>query len=219
MRYTLITPTLMRPSLVRLCASIDAQTCNDWEHLVIVDTVIDPAAEQMLRRIQHPQRKVSHCSRPHRNYGNTCRHAAGLRAQGEYVFYLDDDNYLADANVLHDLESVTAPWAIFPILLEGRRFFNDPPGFRRTDTANLVVQRTLGTWPDIAAYEADGILVERLRRDYPYQALPDWRPLVVMPRNNFGDKWFSWAKFQSDFHFRKAQLRSWGSRLKKKVRA
>lgn len=218
MRYSLITPTLLRPSLERLCASIDAQTCRDWEHLIAVDTEIDPAADQMLARIQHTQRAISQCPCHHRNYGNTCRHAAALRAQGDYIFYLDDDNHLADPNVLRDLESVIAPWAIFPILLQGRRFFNDPPGFRRTDTANLIVRRELGTWPNIADYEADGILVERLLRDYPYQPLSTWRPLVVMPRSNFGDKWLSWAKLQNEFHSRRAQVRSWGARLKRRLR-
>ena len=218
MRYSLITPTLLRPSLERLCVSIDAQTCRDWEHLIAVDTVISSAAERMLARIQHKQRMISQCPRPHRNYGNTCRHAACLRAQGDYIFYLDDDNYLADQNVLRDLESVTAAWAIFPILLKGNQFFNDPPGFQRTDTANLIAQRRLGTWPDIADYEADGILVERLRRDHPYQSLSDWRPLVVMPRMNFGDKWFPWGKLQNEFKLRQARVRSWGSRLKRRLR-
>ncbi len=219
MRYSLITPTILRPSLERLCASIDAQTCSDWEHLIAVDIEIEPASEQMLARVHHTQRTIWRCARPHRNYGNTCRHTACLRAQGDYIFYLDDDNYLADPNVLRDLKSVTAAWAIFPILLKGCRFFNDPPRFRRTDTANLIVQRRIGTWPDIPDYEADGVLIERLRRDYPYQSLPDWRPLVVMPRVNFGDKWFSWAKFVSEFYSRRAQVRSWGSRLKRKLRS
>jgi glycosyltransferase involved in cell wall biosynthesis len=217
-KYSLITPTLLRPSLQSLCASIDAQTCRDWEHLIAVDTVISSAAKRMLARIQHKQRTISPCPRPHRNYGNTCRHAASLRAQGDYIFYLDDDNYLADENVLRDLESVTAAWAIFPILLQGNRFFNDPPGFRRTDTANLIVQRRLGIWPDIADYEADGILVERLRHEHAYQSLSDWRPLVVMPRMNFGDKWFPWGKLQNEFNLRKARVRSCGSRLKSWLR-
>lgn len=219
MRYTLITPTLLRPSLERLCASIDAQTCRDWEHLIAVDTETNAAAHRLLARIKHAQRKISQCPRPHRNYGNTCRHSACLRAQGDYIFYLDDDNYLADPNVLRDLESVTAPWAIFPILLQGRPFFSDPPGFRRTDTANLIVRRELGTWPDVPDYEADGILVERLLQNHSYESLSTRRPLVVMPRNNFGDRWFSWARLQSKFHSSKAKVRSWGSRLKRSLRS
>ncbi|HWY53244.1 MAG TPA: glycosyltransferase family 2 protein [Terriglobales bacterium] len=218
MRYSLITPTLLRPSLERLCASIDAQSCRDWEHLIAVDTVINSAAERMLARIQHAQRVIWQCPRPHRNFGNTCRHAASLRAQGDYIFYLDDDIYLADENVLHVLECVTAAWAIFPMLLEGNRFFNDPPGYERTDTANFIVQRSLGTWPDIADYAADGNLVERLRREHSYQSLPDCRPLVVMPRMNFGDKWFPWGKLHNEFKLRKARVRSWGSRLKRRLR-
>ena len=61
-------------------------------------------------------------------------------------------------------------------------------------------------------------LVERLRRDHPYQSFPDWRPLVVMPRMNFGDKWFPWGKLHNEFKLRKARVLSWGSRLKRRLR-
>ena len=37
MRYAIVTPTICRPSLLRLCESVDGQVQTDWEHLVIVD--------------------------------------------------------------------------------------------------------------------------------------------------------------------------------------
>ena len=37
MRYTIITPSLARPSLVKLCVSINNQTNKDWEHIVALD--------------------------------------------------------------------------------------------------------------------------------------------------------------------------------------
>jgi len=41
MRYTIVTPTICRQSLLRLCESIDSQTQSDWEHLVVIDTPRD----------------------------------------------------------------------------------------------------------------------------------------------------------------------------------
>ena len=39
-RYSIITPTVLRPQLLKLVESINAQTCNDWEHLIAVDGVV-----------------------------------------------------------------------------------------------------------------------------------------------------------------------------------
>jgi hypothetical protein len=177
MRYSLLTPTILRESLVRLCASIDAQTSNDWEHVVVVDT---PLVNDVLSRISHPRRVVLRCDHQHGDWGHHCRHNVWPTLTGDYVWCLDDDNYVADENVLRDLEVVTGPWAIFPILRYGERFFNDPPGLRRTDTGSFIVRRELGPWPDLPNYETDGIFVESLLANHPYQLLSDLRPLMVM---------------------------------------
>ena len=71
MRYSLLTPTILRESLVRLCASIDAQTSNDWEHVVVVDT---PLVNDVLSRISHPRRVVLRCDHQHGDWGHHCRH-------------------------------------------------------------------------------------------------------------------------------------------------
>ena len=49
MRYTIITPTLLRDTLPRLCESIDRQTCSDWQHILAVDewTVHSSSTEKM----------------------------------------------------------------------------------------------------------------------------------------------------------------------------
>ena len=59
MRYTIITPSLARPSLVKLCVSIDNQTNKDWEHIVALDH--EPTYCQLRATLyavsQHPQRQ------------------------------------------------------------------------------------------------------------------------------------------------------------------
>ena len=152
--------------------------------LAVVDGDGDDNGAALLADIAHPQRVIVRCERPHRNWGHSCRNRAWSRLRGEYVYCLDDDNYLAHDGVLEYLKRVTAPWAIFPIQHLGSRLFFDPPGLNRTDTGSILVRRELGPWPDDDLYETDGIFVEALRQQYPYQVVgnePGAVPLMVMP--------------------------------------
>ncbi len=183
MRYSIITPTILRPSLLIACESVNTQTSKDWEHIVMVDCEI---SNDILAKISHPQRTIFRCERPHRNWGHSCRNRAWSLAKGDYVYCLDDDNFLMHDGVLKYLEKVTAPWAIFPIKRLGERFFNDPPGLMKTDTGSMLLRRDVGPWPDLPNYETDGIFVEQLLKQYPYQVVGDdvTYPLMVMPTNS-----------------------------------
>jgi len=154
-----------------------------WEHIIVVDC---ENRNDLIDRIAHPQRTVLRCERPHNNYGHTCPHNAHSAAQGDCLYYLDDDNYLSGDRVLEDLAQVTGPWAIFPILRHGRRFFSNPPGRCLTDAGNMMVKRELGPWPNLPDYDADGIFAVQLLSQHPCQALPKMRPLMVMPASNLG---------------------------------
>jgi glycosyltransferase involved in cell wall biosynthesis len=178
-RYSIITPTVVRDSLSHTCASVDSQTCKDWEHLVIIDGIDDYYPPQ---EFSHPQRRVFHCAERHKNFGNTCRHDVWEYATGDYILYLDDDTYLADDNVLETLKSVTGPWAIFPIEKTWFTgfYFHCPPQKGFTDAGNMLIKREFGRYPDIENYEADGILAESLRQAFPYEVLLT-RPLLIKP--------------------------------------
>jgi glycosyltransferase involved in cell wall biosynthesis len=130
------------------------------------------------------------CDHRHYNYGNTCRHEAWKRATGDYVYYLDDDNYLAHNYVLEALKAVTGDWAIFPILRFGERFFNDPPRVNYTDTGNFMMRRAIGQWlprPDNSVDgTVDGQFAELLASQYAYQSLGSLRPVMVMPESHGG---------------------------------
>jgi O-antigen biosynthesis protein len=178
MRYTIITPTILRSSLLIACESVNNQTCKDWEHIVIVDCDM---SSDIIEKIAHPQRRLLRCNEAHRDWGHTCVHNVWIEAKGDYVYRLDDDNYLADKNVLEDLKIVTLPWAIFPILRLGKRFFYDPPGIKKTDSGSFLVRRDVARFPGLSRYDADGVFVEELEKKYPYQSLGDMRPLMVMP--------------------------------------
>lgn len=179
MRYSILTPTILRPSLVRACESINTQTCTDWEHIVIIDGV----EGEVPKEIEHPQRKIIRCARNHNDYGNTCRYEAWTHLSGDYIYNLDDDNYLADERVLETLKLVTAPWAIFPInkIDWHGLHFCCPPKRGFTDTGSFIVRRDIGRWPQVAefgAFGADGEFAEYLLARYAVQALLI-RPLMI----------------------------------------
>jgi Glycosyl transferase family 2 len=188
-RYTIITPTICRESLLRLCKSLDAQSYSGWEHLVVIDlpySEMSRAQRRILRLMpQRSNRILFHCDRRHNNYGHTCRHQVWDHVQGNYILYLDDDDYFADNDVLDTLNSVTEPWAVFPILRHGKLFFHLPPGTANTGTGMFIHKKEIGRWPDKDDYEADGSFVEELRRQYPYQVV-DSRPLVHQPASSCG---------------------------------
>lgn len=187
---TIITPTIQRESLKAACESLDRQTFTDWEHIVSIDCQPKDLKDDLLFSLRHPGRWFSCCGQHHNNGGNSCRSRMWERARGEWVFYLDDDNVLADDRVLEDLhsalEGVTEQWALFPIIRLGERFYNDPPGHCRSDTMNMVLRREVAQWPETTAYGSDGVLIdELLGKGIKYAAFPDFRPIAVIPKISF----------------------------------
>jgi glycosyltransferase involved in cell wall biosynthesis len=184
--FSIITPTLGRESLSRCYESVDLQTFPNFEHIVQIDIPTAIAANTI------PYRHLAVCGEAHRNFGNTCRHLAWERATGEYLLYLDDDNYLSGTTALADLcialHSAEYPdWAVMPMMRHGTRFFNLPPGLCMTDTGNIIVKREIGRWPDMNDYTADGHWVEALKANHPnYTALPGLKPVVVMEKSSEG---------------------------------
>ena len=185
--FSIITPTLQRESLVDLCKSIDAQTFTEWEHIIIADS--DVLNEDLAGRIAHRQRKFFVRDFPHAegHAANKIRNKAWEYATGDYCLYADDDNYYADEDVFEAIHNILL-WkgvplvAFFPILRLGSIFMPEgEPRVCHVDTANLVVAREVGQWPDIEEYTSDGIFIEGLVQKYKYAAFPTFNPIVVMP--------------------------------------
>jgi glycosyltransferase involved in cell wall biosynthesis len=212
-RYSIITPTMVRPTLRRTCESINAQTNGDWEHIIMVDVplIIHPEKRAFLSRLGNdPRRKIFRCGKAHRDYGNTCRYNAGAKASGDYVLYLDDDDYYADNRVFETLNQVTAPWAIFPTMRWGAHYSVDPPGWNRSGSGMFMHKRVIARYPCFEhhdehkafiekvrplypnmqykdrLYAADGLLAEWLKDHYPYQSLNHERPLTIYEQKGAG---------------------------------
>jgi hypothetical protein len=100
--FSLITPTLLRQSFLKTCASVDSQSSKDWEHVVMVDCDEGQwlSRSAVIEDVRHLARNVVRCPVAHKNFGNTCRHEAWHLVQGHYLLYLDDNNFLSDECVL-----------------------------------------------------------------------------------------------------------------------
>ena len=187
---TIITPTIQRESLKECCRSLDRQTFTQWEHIVVLD--VDAVDYDLVESVCHSsERLMIMPGRRFGNYGNTARNRAWKYVRGRYVLYCDDDNYLADHNVLqriydHLVQASEPDWAIFPILRHGQRFFSDPPGNCMTDTANMVIKREIAQWPDGPEYTMDGLFCDQLKAKYAYAAFPATEPIVVMEKSSLG---------------------------------
>lgn len=191
-KFSIITPTIQRLSLLFCCESVNAQTYTNWEHVIQIDRQAN--AQELLDACIYPQRTFYLCIPEHHNSGNTCRHLAWERATGEYLIHLDDDNYLADPQILESiaisLEKTGKPdWACFPISRFGWTFFTTEPRSCHADTANIVVKRHCGRWPDRPEYTADGFWIDdlRARADLSFAAFPEHRPIVVMEKQGKGE--------------------------------
>lgn len=190
MRYSIITPTLCRRTLKRLCDSIDMQSDDSWEHIVIIDCEVTPQKRAILNEITpNPKRRFVQCSRKNHpvDFGNFARREAYDLCSGEYICQIDDDDYYADDGVLETLRQVDGVWAIYPVLARDKVEHRDPPGITRTGSAMFIYRRDTGIkFPDTTAYAGDGMVVEELKKKYPYQALGKVRPLVIYPWANHG---------------------------------
>jgi glycosyltransferase involved in cell wall biosynthesis len=189
MRLSIITPSIARSSLVKLCQTIDEQTDQDYEHIIMVDVPIKELADEqkicLAQFYGKSNRKLLYCEKRHYQCGNTCRHNACDIAKGDYIFYIDDDDYFADNDVFKTLREVDKDWAIFPMLLNGRVLFTNPPQGCQISTGNFMHRRGFVTWPDTSVYESDWMIVEQMLQKAPYQVL-NTRPLVIHPQHNVG---------------------------------
>lgn len=190
-RYSIITPTIARPSLLKTAESLLIQTNEDWEWLISVDTplITQPKKKALIDSLPNKDSriKITRCGVRHGFYGNRCRNLAFDRVQGTYIIYVDDDDYLSDDRVFETLEQVTASWAIWPVVRCGEYWFNDPPGMCKTGSGHFMYRRDTGLrYPANENYSADGELVEALKAAYPYQSLARERPLLVYPQRGLG---------------------------------
>jgi len=87
-----ITTTYNRPKqLARAIRSVDAQTFEDWEHIVVHDGPASDETKAVMELYKNPKRKFIELPKNHGNH--TKPKNEGIKAStGEYICYIDDDN-------------------------------------------------------------------------------------------------------------------------------
>jgi hypothetical protein len=184
MKFAIITPTILRPSLKLCCYTVEAQT-TPWKHLVVVDqpkNSLSEEEEDLLMEVAHPDRIVSFCDKKHMNFGNTCRASVWEETRDcDYVLYIDDDDtYLPAAfeKLAAELERKDRPvWGTYPIMFLGKRYHKLPAQTGNTFCVQITHVPEKDGWifrfPDQQeqVYSADGLLVDGLNSLYPHTEL------------------------------------------------
>lgn len=197
-KFTIITPTLLRPTLKLACESISIQKYKNWKHLIVVD---DPSVNLnhfLLTNpnLQHPNRTWFKCEEAHHNVGNTCRSLMynEMDYDTNYILYLDDDNfYLTDAlDILaSELESRSNPsWGTFPILRFDKPFIHKIPRKNYVDTNQIYHKPTINNhqirYFAVDDYAADGLLANWLTKLTSPTVLSNLPELLSMPSSSYG---------------------------------
>jgi glycosyltransferase involved in cell wall biosynthesis len=101
-KVTVIIPTFNRATIVgRAIRSVLAQTCQDWE-LIVIDDCSTDGTEQAVTSFSDPRIKYI---RQDRNRGAGAARNTGIRgARGEYVAFLDDDDEWLPEKLQKELE-------------------------------------------------------------------------------------------------------------------
>jgi hypothetical protein len=139
--FSIITPTILRATAQRTIESVDAQIGKNYEHLVVVDGV----GRYPLSWMSNPRRRVYHCPERHNDSGSSCR-AWVIRkhARGEFVIYVDDDDYLMPYATQELERQVFLEFGVYPVLLGGEHWLRLPPGECRTPTCGMWHKRKVG---------------------------------------------------------------------------
>lgn len=159
--FNIITPTVLRPSLIRLCESINNQTYTKWKHIVLID-YLNPQNISILKDLTHENRKLI-LYNPLKKSGYP---ASEVRVYGynfldcgycdyfdpQYTLYIDDDDYYIEEafELLYNfiLENNFPNWGLFPAKRLGQKFYF-PHDIRlgRVMGTQLYHNSNLEVWP------------------------------------------------------------------------
>lgn len=185
-KFSIITPSINRKELKKTIKSIDSQSYQNWEHLVYFDGI--------KTRYKNTDRRTFVTTEKTNNFGNTQRYLASLAAKGDYIMYIDDDDFYCNKEAFKKiaefiLENNYPVFGIFPALRFGKVFLNIPPALSRTVSCQFfhkaITETDLGRtnlfWkdPETSAdqYALDGKFINELEREYGYTVLRG-EPLV-----------------------------------------
>lgn len=192
-KFSIITPTILRATADRTMASVDAQTSDDYEHIVIVDGLYPQSAIVHARWKSKLRRFIGLATR-YNDCGATPRNIGVQEARGEFIVYLDDDDYYVP-DAIETLGCLVGAgsfagedFGIFPILMGGARWLQLPPGRCRTASCQIYHRRVIGDEviampPDQKVYSDESAWMGVLAERFGYRVL-DCHELVIVERGH-----------------------------------
>lgn len=155
---TFYTPTYKRPTYLTLCRrSVQAQTCRDFQHMVIVDDS-GIGVDGMFHDIR--------------------RHAKAIR--GDYVFILADDDRLLQAEGLERVKAFAMANNRPPVIIVRNYkwektfplIWEQAPEYTKIDTGNFIIRSDVfreNAEQFGECYEGDWVFIEHLwKSGYPF---------------------------------------------------
>ena len=155
MKFSVIIPVYNVEAYLRDCLdSVLNQTCADWEAICVNDGSTDGSAD-ILNEYAARESRVKVITQP--NGGLSAARNAGIKAaEGEYVLFLDSDDWL-EVNALEVLSSNLSGEDM--LCFSGRRFFEETGEFHPADQ---LVEKTYES--GMAYYNENALL----HRDFAF---------------------------------------------------
>jgi len=190
-KFSILTPWLPPRDIQKAIGYINAQTYENWEHLISIDRLGYSVESDDERRRIYP------CEVEHNTWGNTCRHNLWGHATGDWILYLDDDDILYPGCLERVAQAIEAEpdkdWGYFAIYLGPNIFFHPPPIGGGGITGGQVFHKRIGSdgteyrWHDTVHYGGDWDLVYQyfVRVDKPMISIPD--VLGELPKHGRGE--------------------------------
>lgn len=152
MKFSIITPSYRRPAkLLRAIESVVNQRCADWEMIIINDSPDAPGYNEVTDRIANEDRIKFLVNEI--NLGvNASRNRALDIATGDWVIFLDDDDYLA-ADTLNTLACLIIKFPTEEWIVTNRT------------TSDRSLSTSAPTSLKLYQYASDYLILRRIRGD------------------------------------------------------
>ena len=129
-KFSILTPDHGRESLKRTWESIEKQTYTNWEHILVFDGEEQKAAELPYYKTTYPKQKRVFTGQNYNDFGHTPRKIGWEACSGDYIVYIDTDDYYAPEALEEIAKGIKAydypAFLFFPCNRLGARFFNHP---------------------------------------------------------------------------------------------
>lgn len=192
-RISVVTPTRNRLALLReTMASVAAQTCTDWEHIV-VDDGSDDGTPEFVEGCAAADPRIRYFKRPGEFGGaNVCRNLGLRESRADLIVFLDSDDLLAPDCLQRRVEVMGRNADCDFVTFGGSPFTNEPDDLNRG-------QEPILSGDDLARF---------LYFELPWQtSAPVWRKVTLERLGMFDEALPSWQDVELHIRALTAGLR------------